>query len=175
IAFLKAMEFNVLTRRVAEFSGVDANAIDPDVKVGPGALLRDRAPSEPASTAAPLPSAPLAPAGARSAPEASPAPTLPLAGGSMKLKPRPEAPASEALTPQARASARLDAARAGKIDRSRYETVRTTERLQQWVARAIDLGTVAIDAQGSSIDPMQAALVGVSLAVAPNEACYVPL
>src|SRR5262245_58894251 len=50
VAFLKAMEFNALTRRVAEFSGVDAGAIEADVKVGPGASLRDRAPSEPAST-----------------------------------------------------------------------------------------------------------------------------
>ena len=31
IAFLKAMEFSTLTRRVAEFSGVDAGAIDPSV------------------------------------------------------------------------------------------------------------------------------------------------
>src|SRR5215470_14996587 len=30
IAFLKAMEFNTLTRRVAEFSGVDAAAIEPE-------------------------------------------------------------------------------------------------------------------------------------------------
>src|SRR3982075_3304578 len=30
IAFLKAMEFNTLTRRVAEFSGVDAGEIEPD-------------------------------------------------------------------------------------------------------------------------------------------------
>src|SRR5205809_1553729 len=33
VAFLKAMEFNTLIRRVAEFSGVDANEIDPDSKV----------------------------------------------------------------------------------------------------------------------------------------------
>src|SRR3989440_4524752 len=36
LAFLKAMEFNTLIRRVAEFSGVDANQIDPDSKLGPG-------------------------------------------------------------------------------------------------------------------------------------------
>jgi len=177
IAFLKAMEFNALTRRVAEFSGVDAAVIEPNVKVGPGVLLRDRAPPETASTSPPAPSAPPARASASTGPAqgASTSPSLPLEGGGMKLKSRPDAPASEALTPQARASARLDAARAGKIDRSRYETVRTPERLRQWVARAIDLGTVAIDTQASSIDPMQAALVGFSLAVAPNEACYVPL
>src|SRR5260370_17696429 len=33
VAFLKAMEFNTLTRRVAEFSGVDAADIDPDPKL----------------------------------------------------------------------------------------------------------------------------------------------
>src|SRR5271154_3360313 len=33
IAFLKAMEFNTLTRRVAEFSGVDANEVEPDSKL----------------------------------------------------------------------------------------------------------------------------------------------
>src|SRR5499426_2237416 len=37
IAFLKAMEFNALTRRVAEFSGVDAGEIEANAEVGPGA------------------------------------------------------------------------------------------------------------------------------------------
>ena len=32
IAFLKAMEFNSLMRRVAEFSGVEAGAIEPDAR-----------------------------------------------------------------------------------------------------------------------------------------------
>src|SRR5262249_38512919 len=53
--------------------------------------------------------------------------------------------------------------------------VRTLERLKEWIARATDLGVVAIDTQATSIDPMQATLVGFSLALAPNEACYVPL
>src|SRR5262249_39628185 len=40
---------------------------------------------------------------------------------------------------------------------------------------AIEQGVVAVDTQTSSIDPMQATLIGISLALAPNEACYVPL
>src|SRR5215467_6011165 len=36
IAFLKAMEFNTLTRRVAEFSGVDAAGIEPDAALSGG-------------------------------------------------------------------------------------------------------------------------------------------
>jgi DNA polymerase-1 len=93
----------------------------------------------------------------------------------MKVKERPKGPEQEALTPQALVSARLDAGRKAKVDRTRYETVRTLEQLKTWIARAIDLGVVAIDTQTTSIDPMQAALVGFSLALAPNEACYVPL
>src|SRR6516162_7349878 len=39
IAFLKAMEFNVLTRRVAEFAQLDAGAIEPNARlVGKDAL-----------------------------------------------------------------------------------------------------------------------------------------
>ena len=33
IAFLKAMEFNTITRRVAEKSGIDASAVEADVKL----------------------------------------------------------------------------------------------------------------------------------------------
>src|SRR3954466_9893623 len=42
IAFLKAMEFTTLTRRVAEFSGVDAAEIEANADVGPGARPVDR-------------------------------------------------------------------------------------------------------------------------------------
>src|SRR6266853_1790848 len=42
IAFLKAMEFNTLTRRVAEFSAIDAGEIEPDEK-----LVAGRAASSP--------------------------------------------------------------------------------------------------------------------------------
>ena len=53
--------------------------------------------------------------------------------------------------------------------------MRTLDRLKAWVERARDVGFVAIDTETSSLDPMQAELCGFSLAVAPNEACYVPL
>ena len=41
--------------------------------------------------------------------------------------------------------------------------------------RAKDIGVVAIDTETTSLDPMKARLCGIALAVAPNEACYVPL
>ena len=41
--------------------------------------------------------------------------------------------------------------------------------------RAHEVGLVGFDTETTSLDPLQAELVGFSLAVAPNEACYAPL
>ncbi len=61
------------------------------------------------------------------------------------------------------------------IDPSAYETVTTLERLEWWLAEAVRLGVVAFDTETTSLDAMQAGLVGFSLAIAPGRACYVPL
>jgi DNA polymerase-1 len=61
------------------------------------------------------------------------------------------------------------------FDRSKYETVTTRERLEAWITKAYEAGRVAFDTETTSIDPMVAELVGFSMAVAPGEACYVPL
>ena len=79
------------------------------------------------------------------------------------------------LTPISLAAARAEAARKQKIDRSKYECVRTLARLKEWIARAYEFGVVAVDTETTSLDPMLAALCGFSLAVAPNDACYVPI
>jgi DNA polymerase-1 len=161
IAFLKAMEFSTITRRVAEKSGIDASAIEADVTLSAGH------PPSPDTPALPSPdaSAPPVPAGGTGDLFASP--------------PRTGKPAAKGgdsnLTPIALATARRDLARGTKIDRSKYETVRSLDRLKQWIARAYDSGVVSVDTETTSLDPMQAHLCGVSLAVAPNEACYVPL
>jgi DNA polymerase-1 len=79
------------------------------------------------------------------------------------------------LTPISLGAARAERARNAKLDRSKYECVRTLPRLKKWIARAYDLGVVAVDTETTSLDPMTAQLCGFSLALAPNEACYVPL
>ncbi|MEM7690801.1 MAG: 5'-3' exonuclease H3TH domain-containing protein, partial [Pseudomonadota bacterium] len=61
------------------------------------------------------------------------------------------------------------------VDRSAYTTVQTMEALEEWVARAQTARLVAVDTETSSLDAMQAELVGVSLALGPNDACYIPL
>jgi DNA polymerase-1 len=167
VAFLKAMEFVTLTRRVAEFSGIEAAEIEPDEKLKAGGSSPSPATSQ--SVMAGLDPAIHA--------------TTPIARSNGPMDPRvkpggdsvSKTSGSSALTPAALAAARLEAARNTKIDRARYETVRTLDRLKEWIARAHDIGVVVIDTETTSLDPMQAELVGVSLALAPNEACYVPI
>lgn len=61
------------------------------------------------------------------------------------------------------------------VDHAAYETVQTLERLEAWVARARAAQAVAVDTETSSLDAIRADLVGVSLALGPNDACYIPL
>lgn len=61
------------------------------------------------------------------------------------------------------------------IDREGYETVTDLAALDHWIAAATHQGYVAVDTETTGIDATRAALVGVSLALAPNRACYVPV
>jgi DNA polymerase-1 len=61
------------------------------------------------------------------------------------------------------------------VEHDRYETVTTPDALDAWIAEATRLGTVAVDTETDNLDAMRANLVGVSLATAPNRACYIPL
>jgi len=149
IAFLKAMEFNTITRRVAEKAEIDASQIEADAKLVSGA-----------------------PSPARSAPTGK---TGDLFAPPPQAKPAGKGAPDSALTPISLAAARAEAARNQKIDRSRYECVRTVDRLKAWIARAHETGMVAVDTETTSLDPMTAHLCGFSLSVAPNEACYVPI
>jgi DNA polymerase I len=158
IAFLKAMEFSSLTRRVADFASIDVGAIEPAAQHAGGARAANgTGQSQGASASLQLPL------------------DRPAQPGDMTREGRPEAPQYPVLTPQALAEARREAARSAKFDRGQYETVRSLDRLKAWVERARDTGIVALHASSVSIDPMQAELCGFALAVAPNEACYVPL
>ena len=155
LGFFKAMELTTLTRRVAEICGVEASSVEPDPRfVGPaGWLKRDGGQAEAPALEDPTPA---------SAPEAAPA---------------PPAPAREAIpeaTPGDLVRARAAEARA-PIDRSAYATVRTAAELAGWIARAEGTGVVAVDAELSSIDPMRGELIGLSMAVRPGEACYIPI
>jgi len=121
LAFLKAMEFTTITKRVAtHFQVADLDAIAPTPTV---------------------------------------ANVLPL---------EPQLPQIEAKT-----AAQTESLRA-PIDYAAYVTVSQAEELDKWIARARAAGQVCVDTETTSLDPMTAGLCGVSLAVAPGEACYIP-
>ena len=56
-----------------------------------------------------------------------------------------------------------------------YELVQELEELQKWVGEAKSAGAVVIDTETTSLDAMTARLVGISLAITPARACYIPL
>ncbi len=119
LAFLKAMEFTTITKRVATHFKIS------DVET-------------------------VAPAATVAAPAAAP------------LLETPPAAAAE------------DAAIRAPIDHDAYVTVTAAKDLDEWIARARKKGVVCVDTETTSLDAMQAGLCGVSLALAPGEACYIP-
>jgi len=66
-------------------------------------------------------------------------------------------------------------ARAGGVDRDAYRLVTRETDLDDCIARCREADLVAVDVETTSLDPVSAGLVGVSLAWAPGEACYVPV
>src|ERR1700759_5373802 len=84
------------------------------------------------------------------------------------LRPQPELPEVEGKTP-----AETEALRA-PIKHDAYVTVTAAKDLDKWIARAHETGIVCVDTETTSLDPMTASLCGISLAVAPGEACYIP-
>ncbi|HSM21455.1 MAG TPA: DNA polymerase I, partial [Rubrivivax sp.] len=56
-----------------------------------------------------------------------------------------------------------------------YETVTTWERFDDWLSRLQAAELVAIDTETDSLEPMRARVVGISFAVEPGRAAYVPL
>ncbi|MBR1158017.1 DNA polymerase I [Bradyrhizobium elkanii] len=159
IAFLKAMEFTTLTRRVADYAQIDPANVDADPGNKSGA-----------SVFSPLPPSDVTPAPG-DAPTSAAAP-LP------KAKPtgaRDDKNSSRKGTPATLAEARGEAIRKTGFDRKAYQAIGSLEQLNAFIARVPDTGYVAIEAMSESIDPMQGELAGLALALAPNDACYVPL
>jgi DNA polymerase-1 len=64
---------------------------------------------------------------------------------------------------------------AAAIDTKGYACVQTLEALDAWIARCHAAGIIAFDTETDALSSANAGLCGVSLAVAPGEACYIPL
>jgi DNA polymerase-1 len=57
----------------------------------------------------------------------------------------------------------------------KYETVFTWPQFDAWLAKVEVAELTALDTETTSLDSFAARIVGISLSVAPGEACYIPL
>ena len=163
IAFLKAMEFNSVTRRVMDAYDADASLIEADPELAkPGAGTSWQVGVTHSGTS---------PSPRRRADQYSEGPTA----TELHAHIGEATPQDDSWTPQARASHRAAAAVIQKIDRSGYVTVTDLATLDAFIAEAREAGVVAVDTETSALDAMAADLVGVSLAVRAGRACYIPL
>ena len=67
------------------------------------------------------------------------------------------------------------AAEAQTFDLESYRCIQTLEDLDAFIARATEAGVVGFDTETDALSATHAGLCGVSLAIGPNDACYVPL
>jgi DNA polymerase I len=161
VAFLKTMQFTSLTKRVADACDCDASAIDPSpITVEWGDVARGPDLDQKAAASAD-----------------KPAIVAEKTSANTETK-------GDGATPADLVESRQSAFKGKEIDRSTYITIRDLDTLKQWIADAKDYGLVAFDTETTSLDPMQAELVGVSLALQDNSkspdstairAAYIPL
>ncbi|WP_026088177.1 DNA polymerase I [Bartonella rattaustraliani] len=139
IAFLKAMEFSTLTRRVAEATECDAAMVDSfDIDIEWNASIQ-KFDSE------------------------------------AKKGEKIISDDSFENSPQVLAQKRKNQAINQKVTRNAYITVLDEDVLKEWLLEAQEQGFFAFDTETSSLDPLQAKLVGFSLALQPGKAAYIPL
>jgi DNA polymerase-1 len=60
-------------------------------------------------------------------------------------------------------------------EKTEYETVLTVEQLHKWLQRIDSATLTAIDTETTSLEPMHAQMVGLSLCSEPGIACYIPV
>ena len=167
IAFLKAMEFSTLTRRVAEYSQIDPSDIEADASM--------KSASAPAHVAATAQATSPGSSDLDLFGQGAPGKTS-NAGQWSGSQPKQSAITDTGpQTPKALADARAEEARSAKFNRAAYATIRSADDLKRWIARAFDAGQVALTVETSTADPMTAEITGISLATGVNESCYIPL
>ncbi|APV48997.1 DNA polymerase I [Betaproteobacteria bacterium GR16-43] len=61
------------------------------------------------------------------------------------------------------------------VDTRNYETVMDEAALERWARKVEEAPLACIDTETTSLDPMQAELVGISFSTVPGEGAYIPL
>ncbi len=69
----------------------------------------------------------------------------------------------------------LSATTGTKAKPPEYELIQSEGALRAWIVDGYREGLIAVDTETTGLDPLQAELVGISLAVHEGKACYIPL
>jgi len=56
-----------------------------------------------------------------------------------------------------------------------YESITDEKALEKWIKILNKQSVISVDTETSSLNPLEANLVGVSFSYAPNKACYIPI
>ncbi len=99
----------------------------------------------------------------------------PSVSGLFDLQPSASAPAETAPASDVPASEPEPLVTEAAASNTNYETILDAERFAHWLQKLKDAELFAFDTETTSTDAQQAQLVGVSFAVSPFEAAYVPL
>ena len=62
-----------------------------------------------------------------------------------------------------------------KIDTKKYESITQEKDLDKWLNILNEKSTISVDTETTSLNPLEAELVGVSFSYSPNKACYIPI
>ena len=94
-------------------------------------------------------------------------------GSAFAPKRAPAVPTAPVISP--RYAPGEKAAEAQTFDHDAYRCIQTLEELDAFLARATEAGVVGFDTETDALSATHAGLCGVSLAIGPNDACYIPL
>ncbi len=86
-----------------------------------------------------------------------------------------ETPSSDVLKDYAQPQTENNLALPSQDIATHYESVLTQEQLSHWLEKIKNASLTSIDTETTGLDPMRSQLVGISLAVEPGQACYIPL
>jgi DNA polymerase I len=95
----------------------------------------------------------------------------PTNSGASSGAPRPAAPSTRAPSPTPAA----DAEASHQVNVDGYTCIQDLDTLDRWIARGFETGLIAFDTETDALSSANAGLVGVSLAITPGEAAYIPL
>jgi len=162
IGFLKAMELGTLVRRVASATDCDASTIEPAYVEVDWNKLEEEAQTTPTQDTPQF------------EPQVEIADDL-FSQAILTRKSTSATPHPGWITPRDLVRSRQQQVATIPIDRSLYQTISDKETLIEWLEEADCQGFFAFDIETTSLDAMQAELVGFSIALAAGKAGYIPL